>query len=94
MDEYKEPFTVTAVLKDVPTRQSYQFDLLIPTARHARSLKRFNWSWVWQQMNTYVLLIKALKPNQRKYCLAGKQISSHGESRSCQRFQTHWQGYR
>jgi putative ABC transport system permease protein len=57
LDEYKEPFTVTAVLKDIPSQATIQFDLLIPTAA-CPLVKRFSWSWVWLQMNTYVLMDK------------------------------------
>jgi putative ABC transport system permease protein len=57
LDEYKEPFAVTAVLKDIPSQSTIQFDLLIPTSA-CPPVKRFSWSWVWLQMNTYVLLNK------------------------------------
>ncbi len=57
-DEYSAPFTVTAVLKDLPSQSSLQFDVLqsnvgMPPVKH------FNWSWIWLQMGTYV----KLKPN-------------------------------
>jgi putative ABC transport system permease protein len=55
LDEYNEPFMVTAVLKDIPSDASIQFDLLIPTAA-CPPVQHFSWSWVWLQMNTYVLL--------------------------------------
>jgi putative ABC transport system permease protein len=57
LDEYKEPFEVTAVLRDVPAQSTIQFDLLIPTGA-CPPVQRFSWSWVWLQMNTYVLLNK------------------------------------
>jgi putative ABC transport system permease protein len=57
LDEYNEPFTVTAILKDVPSQSTIQFDLLIPTSA-CPPVKRFSWSWVWLQMNTYVLFHK------------------------------------
>jgi putative ABC transport system permease protein len=57
LDEYHEPFKVTAVLKDLPTQASIQFDLLIPTSA-CPPVKRFSWSWIWCQVNTYVLLNK------------------------------------
>jgi len=57
LDEYQEPFTVTAILKDVLSQSTIQFDLLIPTSA-CPPVKRFSWSWVWLQMNTYVLLNK------------------------------------
>jgi len=54
-DEYSMPFTVTAVLKDLPEQSSLQFDMLqsnlgIPPVKH------FNWSWIWLQMGTYIKL--------------------------------------
>jgi putative ABC transport system permease protein len=54
-DEYSAPFTVTAVLKDLPPQSSLQFDVLqsnvgMPPVKH------FNWSWIWLQMGTYVKL--------------------------------------
>lgn len=64
LDEYREPFKVTAVLKDLPSQASIQFDLLIPTSA-CPPVKRFSWSWVWLQMNTYVLLNKNV-PNTKQ----------------------------
>ncbi|MCW3088480.1 MAG: FtsX-like permease family protein [Sediminibacterium sp.] len=61
VDEYKEPFIVTAILLDIPKQSTIQFDLLIPTSA-VRGVKQFSWSWVWQQMNTYVLLNKNFPP--------------------------------
>lgn len=63
LDEYREPFKVTAVLKDLPRQSSIQFDLLIPTSA-CPPVKRFGWSWVWLQMNTYVLLNKTAAHDQ------------------------------
>jgi putative ABC transport system permease protein len=57
LDEYHEPFTVTAILKDIPSQSTIQFDLLIPTAA-CPPVQHFSWSWVWLQMNTYILLDK------------------------------------
>lgn len=57
LDAYHEPFTVTAILKDVPAQSTIQFDLLIPIAS-CPPVKRFGWSWVWRLMNTYVMLNK------------------------------------
>ncbi|HEY5327688.1 MAG TPA: ABC transporter permease, partial [Mucilaginibacter sp.] len=57
-DEYSKPFIVTAVLKDIPKQSSIQFDMLQTTAS-VPPVNRFNWSWVWLQMSTYV----KLKPN-------------------------------
>ncbi len=55
LDQYREPFTVTAILKDIPAQSTIQFDLLIPIAA-CPAVKHFSWSWVWRLMNTYVLL--------------------------------------
>ena len=49
------PFTVTAVLKNIPSQSSFQFDMLAPIAAFP-AVKRFSWSWVWLQVNTYVKL--------------------------------------
>jgi putative ABC transport system permease protein len=54
-DVYGAPFTVTAVLKNLPAQSSLQFDVLqsnlgMPPVKH------FNWSWIWLQMATYVKL--------------------------------------
>ncbi len=57
-DEYQTPFTVTAVLKDLPTQSSLQFDVLQSNVG-MKVVKHFNWSWIWLQMGTYV----KLKPN-------------------------------
>ncbi|HZY36725.1 MAG TPA: ABC transporter permease [Mucilaginibacter sp.] len=54
-DEYNKPFTVTAVLKDIPEQSSLQFDML-QSNLGMPPVKRFNWSWVWLQMGTYIKL--------------------------------------
>jgi putative ABC transport system permease protein len=54
-DEYQTPFTVTAVLKDPSSQSSLQFDVLQSNVGMP-SVKRFNWSWIWLQMGTYVKL--------------------------------------
>jgi putative ABC transport system permease protein len=54
----KQPFTVTAVLKNIPSSSSIQFDFLAPVADF-RVVKTFSWSWVWRLMVCYV----KLKPN-------------------------------
>ncbi len=63
LDEYKEPFEVTAVLKDIPVQSTIQFDLLIPTSA-CPPVKHFNWSWVWLQVNSYILLNKNVPNDQ------------------------------
>jgi putative ABC transport system permease protein len=54
-DKYSTPFTVTAVLKDIPKQSTLQFDVLQNTAS-VPLVKRFSWSWVWLQVATYVKL--------------------------------------
>jgi putative ABC transport system permease protein len=54
-DEYNKPFTVTAVLKDIPAQSSLQFELL-QSNTGMPPVNRFYWSWVWLQMSTYVKL--------------------------------------
>jgi len=58
MREDKQPFTVTAVLENIPSSSSIQFDFLTPVADFP-AVKRFSWSWVWRLMVCYV----KLKPN-------------------------------
>ena len=55
MTQAKKPFAVTAVLKNIPSQSSIQFDFLTPLADFP-IVKRFSWSWVWQQMVCYVKL--------------------------------------
>ena len=55
MNQEKKPFTITAVVENVPPQSSIQFDFLAPVADFP-IVKRFSWSWVWQQMVCYVKL--------------------------------------
>ncbi len=57
MNQDKKPFAVTAVIKNIPSHSSLQFDFLTPIADFP-VVKRFSWSWVWQQMVCYVKLKK------------------------------------
>jgi putative ABC transport system permease protein len=57
MTQAKKPFVVTAVIQNVPSQSSIQFDFLAPVADFP-VVKRFSWSWVWQQMVCYVKLKK------------------------------------
>src|SRR4030095_16794032 len=57
MNQDKKPFAVTAVIKNIPSQSSLQFDFLAPVADFP-VVKRFSWSWVWQQMVCYVKLNK------------------------------------
>ncbi|MEI9957078.1 MAG: ABC transporter permease [Ferruginibacter sp.] len=51
----KKPFVVTAVLKNIPSQSSFQFDILTPISAYAEVKKR-SWNWYWLQVNTYVKL--------------------------------------
>jgi putative ABC transport system permease protein len=66
--EDKKPFAVTAVIKNVPSQSSIQFDFLVPVADFP-VVKRFSWSWVWLQMMCYVKLkenVQTDKPSIRQ----------------------------
>ncbi len=60
MNENKKPFTVTGVLENIPSQSSLQFDFLMPVADFP-AVKQFSWSWVWQQMISYVKLRSNVK---------------------------------
>ena len=60
MNENKKPFIVTGVLENLPAQSSIQFDFLMPVADFP-AVKQFSWSWVWQQMISYVKLRKNIK---------------------------------
>jgi len=62
MKENKMPFTVTGVLENIPSQSSIQFDFLMPVADFP-AVKQFSWSWVWQQMISYVKLRDNVKTN-------------------------------
>jgi len=63
MNQDKKPFAVTAVIKNIPSQSSLQFDFLTPVADFP-VVKRFSWSWVWQQMVCYVKLKKNVHINK------------------------------
>ena len=54
-DTDKKPFTVTAVLKDIPAQSTFQFDLLAPINAYPVVKKR-SWNWGWLQVNSYIKL--------------------------------------
>ena len=60
MNENRKPFTVTGVLENIPSQSSIQFDFLMPVADFP-AVKQFSWSWVWQQMISYVKLRDNIK---------------------------------
>jgi putative ABC transport system permease protein len=49
------PLTVKAVLKDLPSQATLQFDFLTNISRY-KVVQRFHWSWVWLQVSTYIVL--------------------------------------
>jgi len=55
LDVDRKPFVVTAVLKNVPTQSSFQFDMLAPISAY-KEVKKRSWNWHWLQVNTYVKL--------------------------------------
>ncbi|HXB92901.1 MAG TPA: ABC transporter permease [Puia sp.] len=56
-DADKKPFTVTAVVKNIPSNTSFQFDMLAPITAYGEVKKR-SWNWFWLQVNTWVRLKK------------------------------------
>jgi putative ABC transport system permease protein len=54
-DTDKKPFIVSAVLKNIPSNASFQFDVLAPIVAYGEVKKR-SWNWFWLQVNTYVKL--------------------------------------
>jgi len=52
-DTDRKPFIVTAVLKNIPSQSSFQFDLLAPINAY-HEVKKRSWNWYWLQVNTYV----------------------------------------
>lgn len=71
LDTYQSPFEVTGILKDLPSNASLQFDMLLST-RDCPPVQRFNWSWVWSQMSSYIVLT----PQAAKDPLAVQKLES------------------
>ncbi len=55
------PFTISGVVKDLPSNSSLQFDFLVPMADF-KVVDRFSWSWVWLQVDTWVRLRETASP--------------------------------
>ncbi|TAE50113.1 MAG: FtsX-like permease family protein [Bacteroidetes bacterium] len=53
--------TVTGILRDLPANSSVQFDVLEPMAAFP-VVSRFDWSWVWLQVDTWVKLRETPTP--------------------------------
>ena len=56
-----QPRSVTGVLRDLPASSSLRFDFLAPIADYPM-VKRFHWSWVWLQVDTWVRLRQPASP--------------------------------
>jgi putative ABC transport system permease protein len=54
-DGEQNTFEVTGVVKDLPTNTYLNFDILL-SMNSFPVIKRLYWSWIWTQLETYVLL--------------------------------------
>lgn len=54
-DNDRIPFTVTGIVQDPQAQVTWKFDILASISSYA-VVRRFSWSWVWLQVNTYVKL--------------------------------------
>jgi putative ABC transport system permease protein len=52
----EKTYEVTAVIEDTPDNSTIQFDMLLSMKGYP--IERLNWSWVWTQLETFVLLDK------------------------------------
>jgi putative ABC transport system permease protein len=53
--ENQKTYEVTGVVKDLPTNTYLQFDMLM-SMNSFPQVKKMYWSWIWTQLETYVLL--------------------------------------
>jgi putative ABC transport system permease protein len=53
--ENQQTFEVTGVVKELPTNTYLQFEMLVSMTSYPM-VKKLYWSWVWTQLETYVLL--------------------------------------
>jgi putative ABC transport system permease protein len=51
----ERPFTVSGVVKKLPSSSTVQFDFLVPMVDY-KVVERFAWSWIWLQVDTWVRL--------------------------------------
>ncbi len=61
----ERPRKVTAVLKDIPSQSSMQFDFLVPI-RSVQVVNYFDWSWVWLNVSTFVVLNDKIAQNPER----------------------------
>jgi putative ABC transport system permease protein len=55
----KTSYKIAGILKNIPRQSSMQFDFLVPMQSYP-AIKRFNWSWVYLQVFTYVKVSQAI----------------------------------
>jgi putative ABC transport system permease protein len=53
--DQQKNFEVTGIVKDLPDNSYIQFDVMLSMASFP-TVKRLYWSWIWTQLETYVLL--------------------------------------
>ncbi len=53
--DQQQTFEVTGVVKDLPSNTYLQFEMLVSMTSYP-VIKKLYWSWVWTQLETYVLL--------------------------------------
>ncbi|MFM9839383.1 MAG: ABC transporter permease, partial [Cyclobacteriaceae bacterium] len=53
--ENQKTYEVTGVVKDLPTNTYLQFDMLM-SMNSFPQIKKLYWSWIWTQLETYILL--------------------------------------
>lgn len=63
-------FTVTGILRDLPSNSSLQFDFLLPMADF-KIVDHFSWSWIWLQVDTWVRLRQTATKENRAAIEAG-----------------------
>ena len=54
-----KPVKITGILRNLPTQSTLQFNFLRPI-RDYEVVTSFDWSWVWLNVNTYVLLSESV----------------------------------
>lgn len=82
-DEKSQPFEVTAIVKDISDNSYIDFEMLMSITSFSK-VKENRWSWVWTQLETFILLDKnsdientrlKLTPIPRKYAEATLQAA-------------------
>ena len=63
--ENQQTYQVTGVVKDLPENSYFNFDMLL-SMNSFPIVKRLYWSWIWTQLETYVLLNEQANVNQTR----------------------------